>query len=224
MNHLQTVFQTIADSYSKQEVGTAVIVSVLFCVLLLSVYEFVIYRVVSHRAFYNRSFHISIAVIPFFISTIILCLQSNIVITLGTIGALAIVRFRTAVKDPVDMIYILWSIHTGIICGCQLYEVAVLTSLLVTIVLLVMENLQFGKKPYVLVVQSRKNVENEIVAVIGKHTKAYKVQSRIYQGAEDIHLVIELSVKDPAGFTTELGQIEGVERFSLLTYDAEDLV
>jgi hypothetical protein len=87
-----------------------------------------------------------------------------------------------------------------------------------------MENLQFGKKPYVLVVQSRKNVENEIVAVIGKHTKAYKVQSRIYQGAEDIHLVIELSVKDPAGFTTELGQIEGVERFSLLTYDAEDLV
>jgi ABC-type spermidine/putrescine transport system permease subunit II len=104
-------------------------------VLLLPVYEFVIYRVVSHRAFYNRSFHISIAVIPFFISTIILCLQSNIVITLGTIGALAIVRFRTAVKDPVDMIYILWSIHTGIICGCQLYEVAVLTSLLVTIVL-----------------------------------------------------------------------------------------
>ena len=70
-------------------------------VLILSIYKFVIYRLVSHRAFYNRAFHICIAVLPFFISTIILCLQSNLVITLETIGALAIIRFRTAVKDSV---------------------------------------------------------------------------------------------------------------------------
>ena len=102
-------------------------------------YEFIVYRLVSHRAFYNRSFNISVTVLPFFIATIILCLQSNLVITLGTIGALAIIRYRTAVKDPVDMLYILWSIHIGIVCGCQLYEVAVLTSLLVTIILLILE-------------------------------------------------------------------------------------
>ena len=224
MSHIQFLFQNIANSYSQEEVGTMVILSVLVCVLLLSAYEFIIYRLVSHRAFYNRSFHISIAVLPFFIATIILCLQSNIVITLGTIGALAIVRFRTAVKDPVDMIYILWSIHTGIICGCQLYEVGVLTSLFVTIVLLVLENVHLSKKPYVLVVQSSRNVEEDVTQAVRELSAAYKIQSRIYQGASGLNLVIELSIKDPAALTDALKDIEGVNQLSVLTYDAEDII
>ena len=150
MNLIQSVLNNIASTYSNDAVSTKIILSVLLMVLALSVYEFIVYRLVSHRNFYNRSFNISISVLPFFIATIILCLQSNLVITLGTIGALAIIRYRTAVKDPVDMIYILWSIHTGIICGCQLYEIAVLTSLVVTILLLAMEHLPFGRKPYIL--------------------------------------------------------------------------
>ena len=124
MNILQNILEQIAVSFKNDAVSTTTILSVQLMVLVLSIYEFLIYRLVSHRNFYNRSFNISISVLPFFIATIILCLQSNLVITLGTIGALAIIRYRTAVKDPVDMIYILWSIHTGIICGCQLYEIA----------------------------------------------------------------------------------------------------
>jgi len=152
---------------------------VLVMVLLISIYEFLIYRVVSHRAFYNRSLNITIAILPFFIATIILCLQSNIVITLGTIGALAIVRFRTAVKDPVDMIYILWSIHTGIICGCQLYEVAVLTSLLVTVVLVVFSYLRVGGKSYCLVVHLKTCEDEEtFVGCIKQFTKRYRVKNR----------------------------------------------
>ena len=109
MNLIQSVLNNIASTYSNDAVSTKIILSVLLMVLALSVYEFIVYRLVSHRNFYNRSFNISISVLPFFIATIILCLQSNLVITLGTIGALAIIRYRTAVKDPVDMIYILWS-------------------------------------------------------------------------------------------------------------------
>jgi len=112
------------------------VVVILAFVALMSLFLFVVYRVVSHRAMYNKSLNISIAVLPFFISTIILCLQSSVVITLGTIGALAIVRFRTAVKDPVDMIYILWSVHIGIMAGCQLFMVSIITSVSVTILLL----------------------------------------------------------------------------------------
>ena len=85
-----------------------------FLLLLLSFYEYNVYKKLSHRACYSKAFHTGITMIPFFISTIILCLQSNLIITLGTIGALAIIRFRTAVKDPIDMIYILWAIHIGI--------------------------------------------------------------------------------------------------------------
>lgn len=180
MSALRNIMENIQNGYTNPILHTTVVISVLIVVLILCAYEFAVYRLVSHRAFYNRSFNICIAVLPFFISTIILCLQSNIVITLGTIGALAIIRFRTAVKDPVDMIYLLWSIHTGIVCGCQLYEVAVLTSLMVTIVLLALENLSFGKSPFIIVFHCQKEDEPEVLRIIRENTKRYRIKSRNY--------------------------------------------
>ena len=145
------IFENIIKSYANESITTSTILSVLLMVAILAIYEFFVYRMVSHRSFYNKSFNITTAILPFFISTIILCLQSNLVITLGTIGALAIIRFRTSVKDPVDMLYLLWSVFIGIICGCQLFEVGVLTSVVVTIVLIALEHINFGRKSFVLI-------------------------------------------------------------------------
>ena len=111
MNIMGRVIENIFNTYTEPAVGTVQLLSVLLMVLAMAFYEFVVYRLVSHRAFYNKSFNICIVILPFFIATIVMCLQSNIVITLGTIGALAILRFRTAIKDPVDMLYLLWSVH-----------------------------------------------------------------------------------------------------------------
>lgn len=223
MSSIQSILNRIMATYSNKAVSTVVILSVLLVVLLLALYEFVVYRVVSHRAFYNRSFNISITVLPFFIATIILCLQSNLVITLGTIGALAIIRYRTAVKDPVDMLYLLWSIHIGICCGCQLYEVAVLTSLLVTIVLLIMENLCFAKRPYVLVLHTDENDEDTIKSILGECTKNYRVKSRNFTG-KGMDYAIEFSAKEPQTLTKKLQECEKVSRFSVIEYDAEDIL
>lgn len=220
MNDILSYFYSF---YRHQELPPRLILLVLFSVLVLSAYEFLVYRAVSHRAFYNKSFHISVAVLPFFIATIILCLQSNLVITLGTIGALAIIRFRTAVKDPVDMIYLLWSVHTGIVCGCQLYEVAVLTSLVVTVVLLVLENLSFGRRPFVLVVHSAENAESAVTQVLKQYAKHYKVKSRTVT-AQGMDLAIECALAEPEKLTEALRAVQQVERFSLIEYDAEDIV
>lgn len=223
MNGITNVFENIGNAYSSQSVTATTILSVLLVVLVLSIYEFIVYRFVSHRAFYNKSFNISICILPFFISTIILCLQSNIVITLGTIGALAIIRFRTAVKDPVDMIYILWALHTGIICGCQLYEVAVITSLLVTIVLFAFENIKFGKKPFVLIIHTKENEENKFSEVLKKYTSKYRIKSRNFT-SNGVDYAIELSVKNPEELTNDLSKEKYIERFSIIEYDADDIV
>lgn len=222
MDFFRRTLGIIADSYSSPVLTTKVILSVLLVVLVLAAYEFVVYRLVSHRAFYNKSFHICIAVLPFFISTIILCLQSNIVITLGTIGALAIIRFRTAIKDPVDMLYLLWSIHIGIVCGCQLYEVAVLTSIAVTVVLLVLENVSFGKLPLILVVHCDEEKETELFAAVGAHTKKYRVKSRNYTG-RGIDFVVEISVKDPSLLAAEIRKT-GIDRLSVIEYDSDSML
>ncbi len=223
MSNLTKIIHTISNNYSNSAVPTGVILSVLGMVFVLAMYEFLVYRLVSKRAFFNRAFNISICGLPFFIATIILCLQSNLVITLGTIGALAIIRYRTAVKDPVDMLYILWSIQTGIVCGCQLYEVGVLTSLIVTVVLLAFEHLNFGRRPYVLIAHSDSGDETELTAALKESAKSFKFKSRSYtkNGAD---YAVEFTAKDTQALTARLNEMPDVSRFSVIDYDAEDLM
>lgn len=222
MNIVSRVMENLVNSYSNDIVNTTVIVSVLIAVLLLSIYEFIIYRVVSHRTFYNKSFNVCVAILPFFLSTIILSLQSNIVITLGTIGALAIIRFRTAVKDPVDMVYLLWSIHIGITCGCQLYEIAVLTSLAVTIFLIVLDHVSIGKKPFVLVFHCDASEEEKILNTIKAQVKSSRIKSRNYT-SKGMDYVVEFSTKTPQALTAKLRELN-IEKFSIIEYDSEDVI
>lgn len=219
---INQIFENMEGAFHNPGIGVSVIAAVLIMVLFLAVYEFFVYRVVSHRSLYNKSFHISISVLPFFISTIVLCLQSNIVITLGTIGALAIIRFRTAIKDPVDMVYLLWSIHTGIACGCQLYEVSILTSAVVTLVLLVFENVSFGRKPYLLVCQCDKKEREGIIKLLSQYTKKYRIKSRNYT-KDGLNLVIEFAAKNVDLLTEKLAECESVQ-FSIIEYDNEDII
>ena len=217
------IFENIINVYSNESITTTTIISVLLVVLFLSIYEFFIYRFVSHRSFYNKSFNITIAILPFFISTIILCLQSNIIITLGTIGALAIIRFRTAVKDPVDMLYLLWSVYIGIVCGCQLFEVGVLTSVVVTITLIVLDHVNFGRKPFVLILHSDEDIEKELQEEFKKKNVSHKMKSRNYT-SKGYDYAIEFTTKDIEVLKGELQKNEKVKKYSIIEYDADDIV
>lgn len=217
------VFENIINTYSNEYVTTTTILSVLLMVSLLSIYEFIIYRKVSHRSFYSKSFNIVITLLPFFISTIILCLQSNIIITLGTIGALAIIRFRTSVKDPVDMMYLLWSVYIGIICGCQLFEVGVLTSIIVTIVLLFLEHVNFGKKPLVLILHSNSDIESYLKELFKNNKISNKIKSRNYTN-NGYDFAIELSTKNIDKLKLDLSNNTSILKYSIIEYDADDIV
>ena len=217
------VFENIINMYSNESITTVTIISVLLMVLFLAVYEFFVYRLVSHRSFYNKSFNITITILPFFIATIILCLQSNIIITLGTIGALAIIRFRTAVKDPVDMLYLLWSVYIGIVCGCQLFEVGVLTSILVTIVLIVLDHAKFGRKPYVLILHSDFDIEKKLQELFKSNKINNRFKSRNYTN-KGYDYAIEITSKNIDILKEELEKNKKVSKYSLIEYDADDIV
>ena len=222
MDLLSLTFENIRGAFETTSVTTSVILSVLLFSILLSAYEFAVYRLVSHRAFYNRSFNISITVMPIFIATIILCLQSSIVITLGTIGALAIIRYRTAVKDPVDMIYLLWSIHTGIVCGCQLYMVGILTSIAATLVLIALENLRINKKPLILVFESLPEKEQDILDLLRSVYKKVEVKSRNFSNGT-IRYTTEVSGASSDILTKQL-EDAGAVSFALISYDEDSIM
>ena len=222
MNMITDAFNQIANNYNNPALNTSTILSVLGMTLVLSLLEFLVYRTVSQRKFYDKSFNICLAIIPFFISTIILSLQSNIVITLGTIGALAIIRFRTAIKNPVDMLYVLWSVHIGITCGCQLYELAVATFILVTILLIIFEYAKFGRCSYVLVFHDDEDDEATVEHILKDNCKTYRIKSKNYTPS-GIDYVVDMTINDTAPVAGKLKDI-GIEKFSIIEYDNEDII
>ena len=219
------IINSIFSTIGRDVAPLSTIIAVLLVTLVMSVYVFIVYRAVSHRAVYNKQFHVAILVIPFFIGSIVMALQSNIVITLGTIGALAIIRFRTAIKDATDMVYLLWSIFIGITCGCQLYESCVLTSLMVTAILVVV-NLFGGKifkNPFIMVVNSSENNETALNDVIKNHCSSFRIKSRNYT-SNGVDYVYELSLKDAEKLGEEIKAVKGVKQFSILEYDSNDII
>lgn len=224
MGLIHAVINHIAGSFHNEEITTSMLLAVLAVTGILALYEFIVYQVVLRRSLYNKAFNISIAVLPFFIATIILSLQTNLVITLGTIGALAIIRFRTAVKDPVDLIFVLWSIHIGITCGCRLYEIAIITSLIATIVLVILNRLNIRMKSHILVMHCKSTErEAEILELIRKATRRYRVKSRNWT-EKGMDYVFEIVIKETEALVCGMEKSENVERFSLMEYDSDDIL
>ena len=192
-----------------------VILSVLFFTLILSLYEFVIYRYISKRTVYNKELNISIITLPFFISTIILALQSNLVITLGTIGALAIIRYRTAIKDPINMTYILWAVHTGIVCGCQLYELGLITSLFASIVICVLEKIKSKDNQSILCIKSSSNIEEDIIKVLKDNVKNFDIKTRSFAN-NNFDYVVFIRIFEPSTIIDKLTSLKDCVQVSLM--------
>ena len=111
----QDIFKkNFIEKFTTEDITVLQILGVLCLVAVISVYIFGIYRLVTRKTFYSKNFNISIAALSLITAAIILAVQSNIVISLGMVGALSIVRFRTAIKDPMDLCFLFWAIAVGI--------------------------------------------------------------------------------------------------------------
>ena len=213
--------KSFLEGFTSMDITTAKIVATLFVSALLALYVFAIYRLVTRKVFYSKNFNISLAAMSIITAAIILAMQSNLVISLGMVGALSIVRFRTAIKDPMDLVFLFWSISIGIICGAGLYEVALLTCLVVTILILVLENLPASRAPMMLVVNvTDADKEDAILDIVKKYSRFYKVKSRnLSKGRLD--MVVELRVKDESGLVSEVAALDGMIGASLIAHDGE---
>ena len=154
-------------------------------------------------------------------ASVILTIQSSIVISLGMVGALSIVRFRTAVKDPMDLVFLFWSISTGIICGAGLYVLAILVAVTATAAIYVLELAPVTKAPMLLILHFQDQLEEDrLWELIGTYSKYYKVKSR-NRSRGQIDLVVEVSVKEDRGLVNEVSALAGMESAALLSHDGE---
>ena len=213
--------KSFLEGFTSMDITTGKIAATLIVTALLALYIFAIYRLVTRKVFYSKNFNISLAVMSLITAAIILAMQSNLVISLGMVGALSIVRFRTAIKDPMDLAFLFWSISIGIICGAGLYEVALITSVAVTVFILVLDMLPVAKAPMMLVVNSSEmNGEKAVLDVVKRYSRYYKVKSRnLSKGRLD--LVIELRVKEESALVSEVAALNGMISASMISHDGE---
>ena len=154
-------------------------------------------------------------------SGIILTIQSSIVVSLGMVGALSIVRFRTAIKDPLDLMFLFWSIAAGIICGVGLAEIAMILSILLTVGVVVLDKLPVVKAPLLLVVNaSQTDAEAAVMAVVKRHAKFCAVKSR-NMTRTSLDLVVELRTAEGSDLIRELLELDAVDAASLMSHDGE---
>lgn len=221
MQQILNLLDNVRLSFSHDEINTTTILTMLFMVTLFSGYEFLVYRFISKRSFYSKHFNIALAIIPFFVASIIMALQSNFIVSLGTIGALAIIRFRTAIKDPLDMVYLFWSVHTGIVVGTGLYELGLLTSVVVSVFLFILDYVPLGKAPYLLVMNIHEiKAEKAILDIVDKYTSHSTVKSRNFS-ANGLDMILEIRTKEESEMMAELVETESIKNVSLVAHTGE---
>lgn len=212
---------TFLDGYQASDITTTYVVFTLAITCIISLYVFMIYRLTSKKVFYSLNFNISLVATSLITATIIFTIQSSIVISLGMVGALSIVRFRTAIKDPMDLVYLFWAIAIGIICEAGLAQFAVLLSILLTVVIVLLSRIKDFAHPQILVINADTfDVENTILDFIKSNLKKYKIKSRTVN-QNSYNIVIECSVHEANSIVTDLCKIEGVYSVSLVSHDGE---
>lgn len=220
MSAKDIIKKSVLEGFSM-EMSVYHIIFILLVTVVLSMYIFYIYRLNSHSSFYSRDFNKTLAIMPVLTAAIVLALQSSIVISLGMVGALSIVRFPNAIKSPMDLLFLFWSISTGIICGAGLYVLAIVTCLIVTILSFLLDFIKMPQAPLLLVVNSSdKEIEKKFLPVLNSFAKGYKIRSRNITSA-GIDYVIELRTKNEMGLMEACSKLEGLDSISLLTHDGD---
>lgn len=221
MSIKDAIKKSLLQEFTDPAVTMGDIAAALGMAAVLALYIYLIYKLVTRSAFYSRDFNKSLAMLPVITAGILLAMQSSFVISLGSVGALSIVRFRNAVKDPMDLVFLFWSISIGIVCGAKLYALAILLSLVLTVLVFVLDLIPAAKSPMLLVMNgSDASVEAALQPILKQQAKAAHVKSRNLTTA-GIDLIVELRPNDPPALVQACAALPGVQSVSLLDHDGQ---
>ncbi len=221
MGFKDMIKKSVLEGFSYSDFSTVKITVTLGVTFLLALYVFLVYRAITRRTFYDRNYNVSMAILSLVTAGIIMAMQSNLVISLGMVGALSIVRFRTAIKEPMDLLFLFWSISIGIICGAGLYKMALLMSLAVTAGLLFLQALPVSASPWLLIVKLQgEEAEEALLTLLRSRCSKYKLSSKsIQQGVTS--MILELRDKEPNALVSEVSKLSGVLSATCLHHDGE---
>jgi len=221
MNVFDILRSLFIEGYASINLTMRVIIGCILCTLFLAGYIFFIYKRINKNSFYNKNFNLTLVALAVITAAVILTIQSNIVVSLGMVGALSIIRFRTAIKDPLDLVFLFWSISVGIICGAGFAAIALVASLALTIVIMLFNNIREINESMILVINANGyEVESIIMEVLGKYCSNVQLREKNIT-KNDMNLAIEVKIKDQKELMKQLVEMENITSVSLVEHDGD---
>lgn len=193
----------------------------LISAFLLGVFIYFVYKKTFNGVVYSHSFNISLMIMTLATALVIMGISQNVLLSLGMVGALSIVRFRTPIKDPMDLIFLFWSVVVGILCGAGFIPLAVIGSIIIGLVIVLFQHKIVVENPYLVVVKFKEENTNVEIEQLLKHTaKRYLLKSKSVMMGNEMEATYEVRLKgNDATLVSALSQIEGVESAIMLSYD-----
>ena len=214
---LDFTFLDRAASFSLPDILVAMVIS-----FATGLFIFLVYTRTFKGVMYSSSFGVSLIAMNLITTLVILTVSSNLLISLGMVGALSIVRFRTVVKEPLDLVYLFWSITAGIIVGAGLIPLAIIGTVLIGLILFIFVNRRSSDTPYVVVIScDGEQAELQSVSLLKEYTKRFVVKAKSVS-KEGVELTIEVRLKESSSqFVNALLGVSGVNNATLVSYNGE---
>ena len=192
--------------------------------LVIGLFIFIIYKKTLTGVLYSSGFALTLVGLSLVTTLVIMAVTSNVVLSLGMVGALSIVRFRTAIKEPVEIVFLFWSLAVGIVIGAGMIPLAVIGSAIIGVILLLFANRKIYNDPYILVTNcTDEKAEKAVLDILGKEAEHCVVKSKTVT-TSGIELTAELRTKTASSaFVNAIAQLPGVETATLVSYNGEYL-
>lgn len=198
-----------------------IIIGMLFAVII-GLFIFYIYKKTFSGVMYSAGFAMTLPGLAMVTTLVIMAVTSNVVLSLGMVGALSIVRFRTAIKEPMEIVYLFWSLAVGIIIGAGLIPMAVIGSLIIGVILLIFSNRKVNLNPYVVVVSCQnQNAERSAIDILNNNVEKMVIKTESV-AKDRIELTAEIRLKDlDTSFIHELYKVDGINTATLVSFNGE---
>lgn len=202
-------------------VSIDMVITTMLVALFFALIVFYVYKLTCDNIIYSKKFNVTMSLMTLVTAAVVMSMQANVVVSLGMVGALSIVRFRTAIKEPKDLLFLFWAISNGIIIGAGAYSIVVILAIVLTIGLLLFEKLPGNKIPYLLVVSLRDlKDEDQIIKVLTRNKVKFRAKSKNIS-KDRVDIIYELSDSSINKIVSRINDYDGVIAMNLITQDGE---
>lgn len=218
-------FKDIFKSSFLENITSVSLIDMAIALLLafgIGLFIFFVYKKTYNGVMYSSGFGVSLIAMTMITTVVILAVTSNVVLSLGMVGALSIVRFRTAIKEPLDIAFLFWAIGVGIVLAAGMLPLAVIGSIIIGVILLVFVNKKSHTNPYIVVVRCENHDAETVVSkFLRERTERCVIKSKTAQKNE-IELNMEIRLKDDNNdFINTVADMEGVKSAVLVSYNGD---